>query len=201
MLENLKSTASAANWLAAEETSYTCSELSLAEHSHLAGHLLLVMRWCPHESTKTSTAEHLTSLLCSCLPEYTSPKIFTGYAGFCTIPEHTYLIQDLRCELPTPCFFSLVSLLYKLNPTVTKEWVIDQVALYKDPPPHCPPSSWVLSQSQRKIFTHLLAFHLCRACVGVWSSTAAANLQNAACPGHLPCISCLSQHKKSLTAF
>lgn len=134
MLENLKSTASAANWLAAEETSYTCSELSLAEHSHLAGHLLLVMRWCPHESTKTSTAEHLASLLCSCLPEYTSPKIFTGYAGFCTIPEHTYLIQDLRCELPTPCFFSLVSLLYKLNPTVTKEWVIDQVALYKDPP-------------------------------------------------------------------
>lgn len=134
MLENLKSTASAANWLAAEETSYTCSELSLAEHSHLAGHLLLVMRWCPHESTKTSTAEHLASLLCSCLPEYTSPKIFTGYAGFCTIPEHTYLIQDLRCELPTPCFFSLVSLLYKLNPTVTKERVIDQVALYKDPP-------------------------------------------------------------------
>lgn len=158
------------------------------------------MRWCPHENTRTNTAEHLASLLCSYLPECSSPKIVTGYAGFCTIPEHICLIQHLRYELPTPCFFSLASLLYKLNPTVTKEWIIDKVALYKDL--HCPPSAWVLSQSQRKIVKHLSAFHLCRACVGVWSSTAAPNLQNAACPGHLPCISCLSQRKKkSVTAL
>jgi len=103
-------------------------------------------------------------------------------------------------SLPYLVFFSLLPLLYKLNPTATKEWITEKVALYNDC--HGTPSAWVLSQSQKKIVTDLSAFHLLRACGGGWSSTAVGYLQDAACPEHLPCTSCLSQHKrKPVTTF